>query len=288
MRKKPALQFLLLMMAAAVSCTQKKVQPDSIPVHDTLAVQDSIPTAAPAPDTVVIQDAYAILAKDSLKQIIDSFSKEERSLIAAINRVDPNLLRYQDSVIVPSDLSKPIEAYFPFPDTLPVINDVYRMIIFSYPAQAFAAYEYGKLAITGPTSMGKAKTKTPTGIFYTNWKAEESISTSNSEWLLRWNFNVANFKGVGFHQYQLPGYPASHSCMRLREEDAKLLYNYAWQWVLTDSGRTVQYYGTPVLVYGSYPFGKRKPWRQLADDAQALYIDPAVLDSAILLSLIHI
>jgi hypothetical protein len=30
---------------------------------------------------------------------------------------------------------------------------------------------------------------------------------------LRWNFNIENKLGVGWHS--LPGYPASHSCLRL-------------------------------------------------------------------------
>jgi hypothetical protein len=45
---------------------------------------------------------------------------------------------------------------------------------------------------------------------------------------LRWNFNIENKLGVGWHS--LPGYPASHSCLRL--EDAKLLYEWADEWQL--------------------------------------------------------
>jgi hypothetical protein len=39
--------------------------------------------------------------------------------------------------------------------------------------------------------------------FFTNWKAEET--TSDDEWDLRWNFNIENKLGVGWHQYSLQG-----------------------------------------------------------------------------------
>jgi hypothetical protein len=54
--------------------------------------------------------------------------------------------------------------------------------------------------------MGREKDQTPTGLFFTNWKAEETTSTFNDEWV-KMNYNIINW--VGFHQYSLPGYPAS-------------------------------------------------------------------------------
>lgn len=261
-------------MASALllySCTNNsKEQQNNLP--KPIAVDSS---EVPAPEIIepeVVAIDYDLVSKDSFKTVSTQYSKEELAKIAAINRVDPNLLRSKDTIVIPQDLSKDEKVYFPFPDTLSFLAEVNKMIIFSYPTQAFAAYEKGKLVLTGPTSLGKKSTKTPRGLFYTNWKARRSISTSNSEWILNWNFNVQNKMGVGFHQYQLPGYPASHSCMRLRNDDANWLYNWADQWVLKNQGQTVAYYGTPVLVYGNYPWGERRPWLDLADNAEALKI----------------
>jgi lipoprotein-anchoring transpeptidase ErfK/SrfK len=94
-------------------------------------------------------------------------------------------------------------------------------LLISYPIEAFGAYEQGKLVRWGPTSLGKKSTKTPTGLFFTNWKSKETISTEDSSWILKWYFNLVNSTGVSIHQYGLPGYPASHACARLYEEDAK-------------------------------------------------------------------
>ena len=121
---------------------------------------------------------------------------------------------------------------------------------------------------------------TPTGLFFTNWKAEKTTSTFNDEWDLKWNFNIANKLGVGWHQYELPGYPASHSCLRLQERDAKFLYDWADQWVLADE-QTVKIKGTPTIVFGSYDFDGTKPWYQLVANPKALDISVADIEQEV-------
>lgn len=209
--------------------------------------------------------------KDSTKNLDIAF---------AVNRVDKENFTKLDSVIIPTDLTGDKEFYLPFPFEVSSLDNVDKTIVFSYPAQAFATYEYGILTYTGPTSMGSKIHKTPTGLFFTNWKAEETTSTFNDEWDLKWNFNIENKEGVGFHEYSLPGYPASHSCLRLLEKDAKHLYNWADQWVLADA-ETVKIKGTPVIVFGSYNFDEPKPWLQLVDNSKALSINEDDLISVI-------
>jgi len=51
--------------------------------------------------------------------------------------------------------------------------------------------------------------------------------------------------------------------------DAKWLYGYAETWVLNPGGATTKAKGTPVMVYGDYKWGGRKPWRKLLDDPNA-------------------
>jgi hypothetical protein len=171
---------------------------------------------------------------------------------------------------VPTDLSAHLEHYSPYPQHLPFLQNVRKIVYFSYPAQYFAAYENGRLVYTGPTNMGRQKDPTSTGLFFTNWKAEKTTSTFNDEWELKWNFNIENKEGIGWHQYAMPGYPASHSCLRLLHGDAINLYNWADEWVL--KGDNILAQGTPVIVFGSYPFGEGKPWLRLAADPHALDI----------------
>jgi len=195
----------------------------------------------------------------------------------AINRTDKNNITKMDSILIPSDLTGDLEFYLPFPLEVPYLKDINKIIFFSYPTQTFAAYENGELIYTGPTNMGRKKDPTPTGLFYTNWKAEKTISTFNDEWDLYWNFNIANKLGVGWHQYELPGYPASHSCLRLQEKDAKYLYTWADQWILKND-ENILVKGTPVIVFGAYPFGESKPWLQVIQNPKALNISATEIE----------
>lgn len=190
-------------------------------------------------------------------------------LVASINRTDPDHLLNRN-ILLPNDNSADIAYYLPFPLNVSAIKDIDKIIFFSYPTQAFGAYENGMLVYTGATNMGRKDNPTPTGLFFTNWKARETTSTFNDEWNLRWNFNVENKLGIGWHQYEMPGYPASHSCMRLQEQDARYLYSWADQWVMNKD--TVTLKGTPVVIFGKYNFDATKPWLQLIKHPHALDI----------------
>lgn len=216
--------------------------------------------------------------KDWLKG--NTASDAQLGILVAVNRTDRANFAKMDSIIVPSVLNEKVENYLPFPLTVPYLRDINKIIFFSYPSQTFATYEKGQLVYTGPTNMGRKKDPTPTGLFYTNWKAEKTVSTFNDEWDLKWNFNIENKKGVGFHEYALPGYPASHSCLRLQEKDARYLYDWADQWVLADK-ENVKVKGTPVIVFGTYDFDGKKPWLQLAKDPKALEISPEEIEKEI-------
>ncbi|WP_409025128.1 L,D-transpeptidase [Flavobacterium granuli] len=214
-------------------------------------------------------------AKQWLAETTDS---RQLRIVLAVNRTDKTNIAKMDSIIIPEDLTGDLEFYLPFPLEVPSLEAIDKIIFFSYPTQTFAAYENGQLIYTGPTNMGRKKDPTPIGLFYTNWKAEKTTSTFNDEWDLRWNFNIANKLGVGWHQYELPGYPASHSCLRLQEKDAKYLYTWADQWILKDD-ENVLVKGTPVIVFGKYDFDAPKPWLQLIQNPKVLNISIAEIES---------
>lgn len=216
---------------------------------------------------------------DSTKKLIDTLKKNKdvARIVAAVNRTDYRHLVNMDSIIVPNDLSKTVENYLPFPLQVPYLKDIDKIVYFSYPSQAFAAYEYGELVYTGQTNMGRKADPTPQKLYFTNWKAEETTSTFNDEWELRWNFNIENKEGIGWHQYELPGYPASHSCLRMTEQDAKFMYEWADQWKLKGTDNVLAK-GIPVIVFGTYNFDGPKPWLQLAANPKALEISTADIE----------
>jgi hypothetical protein len=101
-----------------------------------------------------------------------------------------------------------IEFYLPFPLTVSYLKDIKKSSFFLIQHR-YLPHMKRTIEICRTTNMGSEKHKTPTGLFFTNWKAEETTSTFDDEWDLRWNFNIENKLGVGWHQYSLPGYPAS-------------------------------------------------------------------------------
>ena len=210
----------------------------------------------------------------------DSVDAAARRIILAVNQVDLANIASLDTILVPDIHSGDLVYYMPFPLQVPSLEDIGKIIFFSYPAQSFGAYEYGHLVYTGPTNMGRKHDPTPPGLYFTNWRAEKTISTFDDEWELKWNFNIENKKGIGWHQYALPGYPASHSCLRLLEEDAKFLYKWADEWKLKGKD-VVLLKGTPVIVFGEYPFGGEKPWMALKDDPKALDISASLLEEQV-------
>lgn len=202
------------------------------------------------------------------------FSEEERYTILALNRLDKKNSWRADTLMIPDKISENFLDYSPFPYQLDILSDVKKLVTFSYPIQAYAVYENGKLLKWGPSSMGKKAAQTKRGLMFANWKKELAISTVDSEWKLPYNFNIHNSLGIGWHQYDLPGFPASHSCLRLLMDDAKWMYNFADQWILNKGGATTKAKGTPVIVFGDYAWGKKKPWKQL-------YLDPKVTDYSV-------
>jgi hypothetical protein len=192
-------------------------------------------------------------------------------ILLALNRVDSNYIHYQDSILVPDTFISDLNSYSPFPLNIIQLTSIHKLVYISYYDEAFAVYENGKLIRWGPVSLGKKSTPTALGLFHTNWKSERAISTFNEDWIMNWYFNLENFDGMSMHEYELPGYPASHACIRMLQKDAYWFYHWADQWMLEGESKIV-IYGTPVIIYGAYPFGKSRPWLHLTKDRERYLI----------------
>lgn len=228
-------------------------------------------TSLPRKVTEYNGDFYCIPTKnvaDSLKKAIkNNYSAAEQKIIFSLNRIDLKSIHRADSIIIPKQFAD-LLSYSPFPATISSIANVNKIAFFSNEIQAYGIYEKGNLVKWGPTSTGSKAHPTPANLYFTNWKGRKIKSTENPKWILQYNFNLHNSKGIGWHQYDLPGFPASHSCLRLLMEDAEWLYTWADQWVLDDKDQ-VAVKGTPTIVIGAYKFGTPRPWFSLLNDARA-------------------
>lgn len=211
---------------------------------------------------------YKTKGRISYSKLVNKFGYKNAELILALNRIDKNNLKPRDSLVIPDTFVTNWKYYSPFPLKVEAAFQIPKLIVVSQRIQAFAAYQLGNLLLWGPTSTGKEETPTPNGLFHTNWKAEETTSTFDDEWKLKWNFNLDNFEGVALHQYELPGYPASHSCVRLLEKDAEWIYHWADQWIVSADEESVLAYGTPVIIFDEYDFDSPKPWLNLVTNPE--------------------
>jgi lipoprotein-anchoring transpeptidase ErfK/SrfK len=272
---------IVIAIAAAVTYTPKKTE---APVAPVPAATETKPAAVTAPVAPSIQgDTYhtvTIATTNASKELTDLVGKDNLQMVLEVNRIDAANIKKGAVVIIPNDFSD-TAALSPFPATLSVASDIPKLMMVDQAVQAFAIYESGALVRWGAVSSGKQSTPTANKLYFTNWKGKEVHSSFSDEWILKWNFNLDNKEGIGMHQYEMPGYPASHSCVRMFGSDAEWIYNWADQWVLSDDEQTVVQYGTPVIVFGQYPFGKTAPWKNLAKNADATTVSAATLEKTV-------
>ena len=208
------------------------------------------------------------------------FTAAQIDILEMLNRRDRvHLLRADPptpGVLVPVTWNDDPLTYSPFPQTWPAAESYAKAIIVHQAMQAFGAYEKGHLVRWGPVSTGRKETPTPEGVFNLTWKARSRRSTDNEDWLLEWYFNFVNERGVSLHLFDLPGYPASHACVRLLLRDAQWLYGWGEQWSLDDDHRELMMPGTPVVILGTYPFGSPPAWLSL-DALSSPLVLPAAL-----------
>jgi len=272
--------FITLLMFLLPGCGEKKT-PAGISREDSLRTVITKLT-----DTLIVHyskrpPAY-ILAKGKkyyrFRSKSGSFGTE---LILALNRVDMKNLNRHFPLVIPDTLVKDMLYYAPFPLKINGAAYIPKMLIISQQLQVFAAYEFGCLVKWGPTSTGKQETPTPNGLFHTNWKAKETTSTFNDEWDLKWCFNLDNFVGVSIHQFELPGYPASHSCTRIKAEDAEWFYYWAEQWVVTSDEENIRAYGTPVIIFGEYEYDAPEIWKLIASEPDKAVYNKEKIESLV-------
>lgn len=260
------LLFLIIILSFYTGCKERKEIPVSTS-KETVPVRNIVKPEPPP--LKVIFTKVPIKSVHILSELTDKFGDAGMRQVLAINRLDTRHIVIGDSLCVPDTLPDNFMYFSPFPVELSILDSVPKILIFSYPVQAFGAYEYGRLVRWGPTSMGKRTTPTPLGLYSTNWKAMETVSTVNEEWVLPWAFNIDNFNGISLHQFELPGYPASHSCARLLKTDAEWIYYWADQWILTKDEERIKAYGTPVIVYGKYNYHSPSPWKLLYENTDS-------------------
>jgi hypothetical protein len=106
------------------------------------------------------------------------------------------------------------------------------VVIVSLPDQVMYVYRNGVRIGRSTVSTGTAGHRTPTGVFTVLQKKVDHESSIYKGAKMP-NMQRLTWTGIAMHAGQLPGYPASHGCVRLPEDFAEKLFS------ITKLGTTV-------------------------------------------------
>jgi hypothetical protein len=134
-------------------------------------------------------------------------------------------------------------------------------IVVSIPEQRVHVYRNGVRIAASTCSTGKPGHETPTGVFTILQKDKDHHSSTYNNAPMP-NMNRLTWGGIALHAGKLPGYPASHGCVRLPYDFSEKLF-------------TVTHIGTPVILAGSHtdPYELIHPGMVLASYAEDEFED---------------
>ena len=111
-------------------------------------------------------------------------------------------------------------------------------VVVSIPEQRVHVYRNGIRIAVSTCSTGKPGHETPTGVFVVLQKDKHHKSSTYSDAPMP-NMNRLTWSGIALHAGRLPGYPASHGCVRLPMEFSERLFG-------------ITHVGTPVIIAGAH------------------------------------
>lgn len=274
--------FLWLIAFLSISScnSDSKSQPKE-EVADTLAIRkqkDSLEQVKKLKDFEPSEEIkYQRIRLNSIKQLNELLPRDtgevdkeaeplpKTQVIMALNRKERRFFRLGDSIIVPEKNTGKTIDYSVFPRVYWEAIHIPKIIILSNALQAYACYEKGKLVRFSPVNSGKEKTQTYPGRYYLNWRQKLRKSSLNEEWELPYTFNFHKQAGNAFHQFDMPGRPVSHSCIRQMMHDAKWLYKWGRGSKYDSLRREIPKTGTPVLIIDVFDYSRKRygPWADL-------------------------
>lgn len=165
--------------------------------------------------------------------------------VLRFNRIDRRHLFPGTKIKIPLDLEK-IKGYTPLPLYYEPAKNYEKYILISLVNQFLGCYEYGILKLSFPITSGKpGKGLTPTGHFrvlarHRDHKSSKyRINNTGPFYPMHWGIKFyISRSGNSFwiHGRDLPGFPDSHGCVGLYDEEMqKEYYGYPKEPVLNDA-----------------------------------------------------
>lgn len=194
-------------------------------------------------DKLVEWDCYRLKRKETLESLFGDRWQD----VARFNRIDRRHAWPGATLKVPRRLED-IEGFSPLPAEYPEAEKDEKFILIDQTEQFLGAYEYGRLVFSFPTATGDRRYKTPTGNFritaYSRnhmssiYKIEKTNIPYPMHYALRF---MISKRGVAYwiHGRDIPGYPASHGCVGLYDEEMQKKYYRNPEHPLLDAAKTL-------------------------------------------------
>jgi L,D-transpeptidase-like protein len=166
------------------------------------------------------------------KETLESLFGDQWRDVARFNRIDRRHPTPGFALKVPKRLEE-IAGFTPMPPTYPPFEQEAKAILVDLSEQFLGAYENGRLVFSTPVASGDRKNPTPTGEFRIDafdrnhrsslYKIEKTSIPYPMHYALRF---FVNRRGIAFwlHGRDVPGYPASHGCVGLYDEEMQKKY----------------------------------------------------------------
>lgn len=211
-----------------------------------------------------------------IKEFLPERNKTKFRIITTLNRKELRYFRIKEPIIVPDTFISDLRAYSVFPMFYEEAKEIPKIIVVSNVYQSYACYEFGKLVRFSAMNSGKRSSPTYPGRYSLQWKQRLRRSSFNENWIMPFTWNFHKLIGVAFHQFSLPGYPASHMCIRQFREDAEWLFNWGEGPKKDENGKIIPMSGTPVIIIDMYDFKTNpKKWLQLTSNKDTITTLPA-------------
>lgn len=198
-----------------------------------------------------------------LDSIRRTFAKAPETLrnyraLTTVNRKDLHYFRVGDTLMMPDSIVDDLRGYSVFPQYYRDGDTIGKIVFISNKWQAYACYERGELVRFAAANTGEERKPTFPGRYAVNWKSRLRLSSLDSNWRLPFTVNFHQYAGSAFHQFDMPGRPVSHSCVRQFLTDAEWLFKWVKQGKLDTNRRPIPFTGTTVIILDLFDFTRRR------------------------------
>lgn len=179
-------------------------------------------------DTGIEWDCRRIRKGETLEKLFGERWKD----VVRFNRIDRRHVYPGVYLKIPERLED-IENFSPMPEHYEPAQSEQKFILVNLSEQFLGAYEYGRLFFSAPIATGEKGNETPNGEFRITafdsghesslYFVEKTAKPYPMHYGLRFHISKS---GISFwiHGRDLPGYPASHGCVGLYDEEMQKKY----------------------------------------------------------------